>query len=287
MTAYRECDYFTDKRGDIYIVRGDLHPPGFVRAKLIYEKTPDGDRIRNNGERYRKNTKDEITLIAEDQINQRFQPLANPLRHRLDGIWLKIYNELKNLVPAGDIGIFGSTLLGFPIARDVDFIIYGLNNCRLLKQNIEKIKVVLAVPGISSDHINYQKQKFGASHNLSTNSFEKTLANKWCAVQIAPGISNTLMFGYKPEEISFELLADDQPGQDLIIAGEVLDDLYTNFSPRIFKIRDSAGLVFTIKTYYWAYHSCVKIGDQIKITGKLIDNNIILLNNFKHGIIIT
>ena len=91
------------------------------------------------------------------------------------------------------------------------------------------------------------------------------MANKWCAIQIAPGISNTLMFGYKEAEIGSWLEADDAPGDEVVIDGEVLDDLYTNFSPRIFHLKNSAGRIFTVKTHYWAYHAGVKIGDQVKV----------------------
>jgi predicted nucleotidyltransferase len=283
---YQECDYFIDTKGDIYIVRGYLHPEGLVRAQLIYKKDSDGERVRSNGERYNKMVIDIICYLPANEICEYFKPQDNPIRQKLDGIWLKLYQEVNKYVPEQDIGIFGSTLLDFPITRDVDFIIYGVNNCKILKENIAKIKNALGVSGISTDHIEYQTKKFSASHSLETNSLTETLANKWCSIQIAPGISNTLMFGYKPEEVTNLLIADDQAGQNTVIEGEVIDDIYTNFCPRIFSIKTELDQIYSVKTYYWAYHSCVKIGDHVIIFGKSIDNNTILLNEYEHGITI-
>ncbi|MFA6227599.1 MAG: hypothetical protein WC668_00205 [Patescibacteria group bacterium] len=286
MNDYRDCDYFIDDLGDIHIVRGYLHPVNLVRTKLIYKKTSAGDRSRRNGDCYEKNQIDQIIYLPASRIKEYFRPLNNPIKTSLEGLWLDMYNELNNYVAADDIGIFGSSLLDFPVTRDVDFIIYGLDNCRRIKSNIETIKMAMAVPGISTNHINYQSQKFSASHEPGNNTLAKTLANKWCTVQIAPGVSNTLMFGYKAEEIGDWLNADDRPGKDIVVEGEVLDDIRTNFSPRIFNVRDRRGIIFTVKTYYWAYHACVRIGDIVTIAGRLVDRNIILLNNFNHGIAI-
>ncbi len=283
---YQECDYFCDQQGDIYIVRGYRHPLPLIRAQLIYQKCANGTRIRNTGEKYHKIVRDEIVYINEQEISEYFQPRNNPIRYQLTGIWLDIYNQLKAIVPESAIGIFGSTLLNFPVTRDVDFIVYGLTNCKLLKENFNSFKLALHVPGISLDHIDYQTKKFAASHNLKTNSLTKTLANKWCTVQIAPGISNTIMFGYEPDELADWIIADDEIGQEIQISGIVLDDLRSNFCPRVFSLETNDGKIYDIKTYYWAYHSCVKTGDQVTITGKLVSNNVILLNNFNHGIII-
>jgi len=281
---YSNCDYFFDSSGNIYLVRGYLHPPGSVYAKMIYQKDEAGTRLDNFGNHYIKQQLDDGLLISKDSIVSYFKPRQATILKSLSGIWKNIYNSLLNSgVAKEDIGVFGSALVNFPVIRDVDFIVYGVDNCQLIRRQINKIKSDLGFTDISPDHIKYQAQKFGASHNLAATNFEKTLSNKWSTMQIVPGISNTIVFGYREEEVTSELDASDRPGREIIITGIVLDDLYSNFVPRIFKI-SSAGQIYTIKTLFWAYHGCVLTGQRVKITGKLVDDKVILINDFNHGI---
>lgn len=185
------------------MIRGYIHPYEAVWAKLIYKKDPRGLRFDNHNNAYTKDIGEELLLIPKSDIADYFRPLEAPILKNLSGIWKNIYDCLwrEVRVPQEDIGVFGSALLGFPIMRDVDFIIYGRANCVLVKNNMDRIKKYLGYGGISDDHIKYQSAKFNLWHDPQNTNFSKTLKNKWPTMQIRPGISNTIMFGYKEEEI--------------------------------------------------------------------------------------
>ena len=284
MSHFYDCDYIETKEGNFYIVRGSIHPTQKIRAKLIYQLDNNGEKQHSNGKKYSKIQKDYWEFIDYKKIKNHFNPLTDSKKNNLLGIWFDLYQQLKLFVPEKYIGIFGSTLIGFPISRDIDFIIYGINNCQIIKNNINSIKKSLGLTDLSEEHIKYQAEKFSPEHNPNNNSLTKTLKNKWCSMQIAPGIANTLMFGYKPEELNDDLIADDINGLEISIQGIVIEDIYCNFCPRVFLIKTKERKIWKIKTYFWAYHSAVKKGDEVLITGKNIQNNNIILDNYNHGI---
>ncbi len=68
------------------------------------------------------------------------------------------------------------------------------------------------------------------------------------------------------------------------IVGEVVDDIVSNFMPRVFSVQ-SAKIKYTIVTYCWAFQSCVKNGDCVEITGNLHDDGkTVSLDEPSHGI---
>lgn len=275
-----------DVNNDFFIIRGYHHPHGRLYATKVFEEDKNGDRINENGLRYKKVVRDKIISLEKSLVIKHFKPRKAKVKENLSGIWKEIFDYLTKInVPKRDIGIFGSTLIGFPAVKDVDFIIYGLDNLKKVKANIRKLKNTCGFSDISKEHIAYQSKKYSNSQNINFTNFNKTLQNKWSSLQIKKGLLMTIRFGLKDHEISPAFKVDlYKKGKEICVEGRVMEDIYTNLCPRIFKIK-SRNKTYIIKTLFWAYQSCVKDKDLVLIRGEKI-NNTIILKRYNHGVII-
>ena len=287
---YKDLDYLKDKNGNFYHVKGYYHPSDAVYVTKSFRVSLQGDYFHPSGIKYKKLKRDEIIQISQSQIAEIFKPEKSPVKSTLTGIWREIYDSFLELgIQEDSIGIIGSALLGFPVTRDVDFAIYGMANVRKLKVGIESIRSKLALGKISQAHILYQRKKYSAWHNLANTNFEKTLLNKWSSLQVKPGLLTTIRFGFKDDEIPAEYKSirfEDRLAKnaDVTIEGKVLDEFYTNFCPRMFTIKTDDGQKITIWTHFWAYQACVKIGDKVRLVGKLVKPKTVVLSEKLHGI---
>ena len=281
---FGDCDYVMDERKAIFIVNGYRHPPHGIYVTKVYEPAFDGDRLNRNGLRYRKVVKDESELVPLRRVTAHWTPCIVQPR-QLHGPWKHICEALLRLgVPAQEVRIFGATLVGFPLRKDVDFIIYGLENLKAVKVGIEDLKEELGVSGLSLEHIRYQAKKFEATHDPRYTTFEKTLANKWSSLQVKKGVATTLRFALRPEEVTDLFRVDlSQRGKMKTLHGEVVEDFLTNVRPRIFTIK-TRKKEYTVKTLYWAYQACVKKGDLVTVRGDLMDDGTLVLRKKHHGI---
>lgn len=284
----KDCDYILTKEGGFYIVKGYWNDKKVIAAKVFAED--------KNGGRYNTELKRNYKKISFSDCSQEILSLSTVRREYKPQIALKekkeslkgtVWHEvLYELVRAGigesDIGIMGSYLLGFEIKKDVDFIVYGIENCKLLKEKMPSVIKRLGATEISNEHIAYQAKKYSSLHNQESNSFGLTLQNKWSSIQIKPGLLSTIRFGYKDNEIPRNIF-DNNTKEEIEVTGIVKEDLYTNFCPRYFTI-NSNGEEYTIGTYFWPYQACVKKGQKVKVTGMLRDNNVVAIENEKHGI---
>lgn len=308
-----DLDYFITFNHIVYLVKGPYHPHDYVFAYPVFWPEKSGDRIHPRFGNFKKDVSDlnekifiihpeyrhnnvpfNTPLVPHNHIIEIFKPrerIPSFLKEEEKTVWHKIFFYLTdNLkIPKDDVGIFGSYLVelhknkkGEQI-KDVDFVIYGLDNFLKVKNGIEKLLHYFGFSHISQEHINYHVQKFGSLFDPTVNSFAKTLANKWSSIQIKPGILNTLRFVYKPEErpenpITSEI---EKPIQ---LKGVVEDDAGTNFMPRIFTL-NSQNKRYRIVTYFWAFQSCVKNGDHCLITGNLHkDGQTVSIDGCNHGI---
>lgn len=285
---YIDCDYVIDSSNNFFIVKGYHHPGDDLFACEVFVCDPSGERLNSNGLRYKKVIGNEILCISKETVVRHFKPREAKIRNNLSGVWKSIYNYLLEIgITFQDIGIFGSTLIGFPLIKDVDFVVYGIDNLKLLKNNMHKLKADLGFTDITKKHIRYQaNDKYCKFHNPNTNSMKKTLMNKWSSIQIKDGLLTTIRFAFKQDEITDAFKFDHNDGnKEVCLEGSVIEDFYTNFCPRIFKVRNKDG-THTIKTYYWLYQACVKNGDRVLVRGRRMDDDSININNYNHGIII-
>lgn len=281
----KSCDYVLDDEGRFHIVRGYWNQDD-VLVNTVWAPSSVGTRF--NGITSRNYAK----VIDENIIPRRISSIKNSFdpRTKLAEDYEKIKGTLwgnfvdlfvESGIPFEDIGIIGSYLIGFGIEKDVDFVVYGKENCKKLKQNMDKIKKSLNATSISESHIDYQIKKHGKDF-AKLNTFNKLLCNKWSSIQIKDGLLSTVRFVYKPEEIP-ENFWERKKIRDVEITAVVTDDLGSNFCPRSFQL-EVDGQKYTVATYFWIYQSCARNGMKVAIKGTLREGDIITLDSFEHWI---
>jgi len=278
----QECDYVLGDDGSFYIIRGYWDE---CLACKVFSPDKFGDRFNNiTKEMYSKVIEGYHIPRVLGSYKKYFKPRENLDSNFKDlrGIWKRFYNEILNCgIQKEDVGIMGSYLIGFDVKKDVDFVVYGIENCKLLKSKISSLKKNLGATSITNEHIEYQINKHTRGYSRN-NSFRKLLNNKWNSVQISDGILSTIRFVYKEGEI-LENYFNKKIVLEKIISGEVVEDLNSSFSPRSFVVR-TKDRVYTVATYLWIYQTCVKNGTKVKIKGNLREDNIITLDKFSHWI---
>ncbi len=313
MKKITDLDYFFTKDGIFYIVRGYYHPERGVFANPVYWPDKNGNRLHSNGKRYYKDVVEfnkktfslhseychnfvphNFPLVSRKDIVEVFRPrdkMQQFLEEEKGTIWHDIILYLVETMSVSpeDIGIFGSYLVGLnkntkgQHIKDIDFVIYGLDNFVAVKNGMEKLLKHFGFGHISDEHIRYHAAKFGREFFSSANTFEKILANKWSSIQVAPGLLNTLRFVYEEKEIPLNPIKNGVK-EICKITGEVINDLGSNFMPRVFSMQ-LGKVEYTVVTYCWAFQSCVKKGNRVEITGNLHDDcRTISVDASNHGI---
>lgn len=282
-----DCDYVMDHQGRMCIVKGYWHSTG-VLANVVYLPDVRGERFNpQTGLRYTKVIDQHQTPERIVTVKKIFYPRKCYQQSKITGelsgtIWGTLGQTLEEVgIPSTAIGIFGSYLLGFPVVKDVDFVIYGTENCRRLRQQIKILRQKINATGITREHISYQIEKHAKEFD-AFNSFECLLGNKWSSLQIAPGILSTLRFVYHPKEVPPDIFCHRLLGEKEL-QGTVRDDFGTNFCPRIFVLDTSEGR-YLVATYFWIYQSCVTRGMKIMVRGNLREGKVITLDEYMHGI---
>lgn len=136
--------YYVKVNGDIYAVKGVLHPPGKIIAIPIYVQMLDGryHRIRGLGEAFRRLEKNKPQYIEKldftgqptpviplDDVQEVYNPLefnhADTEAGR-DALTLKdIIEHIADI----KVGVSGSILLGLDDpSSDIDLVVYGLES---------------------------------------------------------------------------------------------------------------------------------------------------------------
>lgn len=291
MQKFIDCDYVLDRKGNFYIVRGYWNDKVVLANKVF---SPDKHGNRYNfllSKRYEKVILNNFFFqkLNKKEIGRHFKPKEGFVKNRelieKEPIWGRLAREIENSgVPESDIGIFGSYLLGFHIEKDIDFVVYGKDNCKLIKKNIKQIIKNLNAGRISPRHIEYQTKKYTRFHSPNRNSFPKLLANKWSSIQIAPGLLATIRFVYNENEIPEDIFSNEII-REAEVKGKVVDCFGANFCPRYFSIKNGSKR-YTVGTYFWAYQACVSKGMIVKIKGNFRENNCITIDGPDQGIMV-
>lgn len=289
-----DLDYFRTKDDIIFYAKGYYHPENIVIAIPVFWPDPEGDRIHESGRKYRKDVKEIVrhdkipksaVRVPSEDIVAVFRPreaFKKFMAEFDDSIWRKIAIAfIEEGIPQKDIGIFGSYLVGLAekkdggLIKDVDFLIYGLENFRKLKEGgFEKVREKLGLGRISKEHIKWHAEKYGRYFKPGLTNFEETLKRKWPSLQIAPGILSTARFIYKKGEIPPNPITSP-PLKRAAIRGRVVRDEGAHFMPRVFEV-SSQGQIFRVVTYFWAFYCAVKKGDEVEIIGTLHEDNALI-----------
>ena len=249
-------DYIQDYDDNFWIVEQiDNEIKGFK----VYEVNEEGNRYNNIT---KKNyTKAKFQKLEKIPAYKRlFKPNEFYLEKKdeLKGVWKKYVEVLNKIgIEDKDIGIYGSYLVGFDITKDVDFVIYGVDNLYKYYDNNELIKDYTNSTYINEKHIQYQYEKHRTYHHKDTDLLE-IIRRNWSGIQVDENVLSTPRFIDRNNE--HQTIETDNKKE---IIFEVIDGFKTAMLPRRATVLYN-GEEYTVETCIWKYQSFLRRGDVVK-----------------------
>ena len=277
-----DLDYIEDKKGNFWIIHGGGDT---FYCNLVFSPDIFGDRVnKKNGRNYSKVILDNMGFMPIEELE--VASVLNPrdfFEKNYSSIpedWKRIPEAIISLgIDKASLGIFGSFLLGFDVVKDIDFVVYGKENCKSILNNLELLRSRIGCGSISREHVLYQSKKYGDIYS-SENDFKKILSRNLAGMQMSTSVLSTIRFVYdyfeSPEDIVI------RRGKEITLEGKVSDSFGFNFVPRIASIDSEIGNV-RLLTYNWMFKSCLRDEDKIKVHGEYCkENNTLYLSKKEH-----
>jgi len=291
-TAFWDGDYIQDKKGIFYHVLGYNNNLNFINAVSLYIPDSTGPYFDKNGLRYKKQCNDLITRVPVDSIILHLKPYLFPDKAALPGPW---GDFLKFMVGNGislmNIGVCGSKLLGLTkqqpsIRDDIDFIIYGDKNRLKLKRSLGQNEKFYLGERLFDDYYLELIEKYRTRHSLEITNFPVIFKNRWSSIRVGKTII-TIRFCLKQREVKeFMNYSPIYNGPVVNIEGVVIKDSYVDYMPRVFVVNTQGNKKFMVYTHYWAFQSCVKQGQEVRVNGVQFQPNKVEISSYDHGIYI-
>jgi len=280
-----DLDHVVMTDGRIYRVVGNLdHNAKFVGYN-VYSPDPGGDRLFR-GLPYRKNftEDDELPLDALDtyvvlpkaRICEHLDPLtaAAEMAGTFAGSpWARLHAELTSLFGVKAVGIFGSAMLGMHLTpaggvrKDVDFVIDGAQNIRVLREHLPAIRARLGFTEVTSGRQGRQYERYRRVFRNENNSTDLVISRRWTAVQAPSGVVTTIRFRDPAIRLPYQLAAAfPVHTRNITVTGQVTDADLGNLFPRMFRLV-TAGYTWTVHLWWWKFASPVRDGDIITVRG--------------------
>lgn len=268
-------DYVLDYDDNFWIIMNITSEN--VYGFMIYKKDKNGDRYNIFTKmKYKKLNGNSVTKIPK--YKKIYKPRECFKKHfnEIPLIWKKYVQALKN-VGIDDIGIFGSFLIGFEPTKDIDFVIYGLNNFKKYRDNIDYIKNYIDATSITNEHINMQYNKHKNNYSNQCD-LKKIISRNWSGVELRNGVLST------PRFIIDNYVSPVKKGVDAIHEVEIIDGTLSDFVPRRAKAILN-GKEFEIISPLWKFQSFARNNDKLEIYGNYdFDNCVIILDEKKYYI---
>ncbi len=268
-------DYVLDYDDNFWIVNS-VAEDGML-GYMVYKKDENGNRFNNFTKlNYTKQYSDSIIPIPEYKAVYKARDCFKNHRNEIPLIWQKYVQALEN-VGIDDIGIFGSFLIGFDPIKDIDFVIYGLDNFRRYRDNIEYIRNYIDATSITDDHINKQYNKHKDNYS-SMCDLKKIIYRNWSGVELKDGVLST------PRFIIDGYVSPAKDGVDAVHKVEIIDGTLSDFTPRRAKALIN-GEEFEIISPLWKFQSFARDKDIIELFGNYnYDKHVVILDNRKYYI---
>ncbi|WP_373262296.1 hypothetical protein [Hungatella hathewayi] len=192
-------------------------------------------------------------------------------KDNLPDIWKKFIEALHIIgIDDSSLGIFGSTLCGFPVIKDVDFTIYGKENLEKYHKNQLFVKAYMGADYISKEHVEYQYHKYRHLYSPQMDLMQ-ILSNNWSGIQLSNGVLSTPRFII---DENFDIPKISNHNETIV--GTVYNSLTSSCTPRIFSLATEKGN-YTVITPLWMLQSCVRDNDKIKLFGEIDHSEKIIL----------
>ena len=192
-------------------------------------------------------------------------------KNKLTGIWKEYVSALNEIgINDNNIGIFGSYLIGFDIIKDIDFVIYGIDNLKKYYQYNNYIKNKLNANYISNDHISEQ-------YNKHKNRFPKEcdlkeiISRNWSGIMLENNVLSTPRFIDNNNYIT-----PIKKGIDTKIQVKVIEGLKSSLLPRIAKVVYNNNEYIIISSI-WKYQSFAHKDDELLIYANVDHNNKLII----------
>lgn len=238
-----------------------------IKGYIVYKVDDKGNRYNNITKKYyKKMTCENIKELPE------YKKIFKPNKHYLEikesitGVWKKYIDVLNEIgIEDKDIGIFGSTLIGFDLIKDIDFVIYGTKNLKLYHKFNDYIKEKVGATYITKKHIDYQYDKHKDKYSSKTD-LKEIISRNWSGIQIKDGVLSTPRFIDRANQ---KLLCDS--GNRKKVVCRVTSGLTSAMLPRWGEVIYN-NETYKVKTWLWKYQSFLKDGDVIECLADVNDN---------------
>lgn len=315
---FRDCDYIKTRDGVIFIVLGDLHPQGKVRAAGVYFPTGNGDRYdKSTGRKYIKkieqfvspelitsgahpeylpNRKDPLKigfLVPIGDIVEHYKPRER-LKELLENDilkgtpWKKLILNISEIakIPIKEIGIYGSLLVGLnKDISDVDILVYGLENLKKLRSNFEAVLLKSGVSKASKQQRMARVATWEKYSPIDTDRLRRMESRRWSRINVYGDNISSIRFAYGDDEVPNNSITS-APIKEIMVKGKVIESLRTHFFPRVANVIVE-GHPMEVISHHFLTFSCVSNGDEVEIFGnyrKEGSREYITLDNRNHFI---
>jgi predicted nucleotidyltransferase len=301
-SALFDLDHVVTKDNKIYRVVGNLNRGDTCLGYNVYAPHRDGDRVYR-GVHYRKNFIEDENLPADVLDTYEFISVANVVeRHDPiesakgnnttfeSTVWHDLYGELVTVFGVDNVGVFGSSMFGMHLTpegnvrKDIDFVIQGINNAELLRQQLPGIRRRLGFSCITEQRQFQQYARYQRVFRNANNSIRSIIARRWTGLQLSDQVVTTIRLRDTAPVLPFELLTARASNPTPVeVSGQVVDADSSNLFPRKFTVAKD-GVDIEIYTLWWKFSTPVRDGDLVTLCGNLItvDNrSVVLLTDFR------
>jgi predicted nucleotidyltransferase len=283
-----DLDHLVRKDGRIYRVVGNLDIQTHFLGYNVYSPSTDGDRLYR-GERYKKNfieddnlptdALDTYELVALKDVTEHHEPVRSARLNSVtfqSTVWFDLYTELARIFGDDSVGIFGSSMFGLHltpegnIRKDIDFVIQGIANVAVLRQQIPKIREKLGFATVTVERQLQQYDRYQRIFRNQNNSIRSIIARRWTGLQLSEQVVTTIRLRDPALTIPTELVtAPTKDLHDIVISGRVTDADSSNLFPRKFSVITEHESM-DIYILWWKFSTPVRDGDAVTVCGSVV-----------------
>ncbi len=269
-------DHVLDENDNFWVVN-EINEKYGPLGYLLYEKVKNSDRYNTMMQKYyiRHLCKELIPIPIS--INAVFKPQKCLFysKNILPKKWKGFVDVLNKIgIDDKDIGIFGSYLIGFEIKKDVDFVIYKLENLYKLYSNLDMVKSYLHATNISNKHILYQFNKHKSFYPIECD-LEEIISRNLFGMQL----ENDILSTYRFIDINNTITPNIQNNKNEAIVGKVLQSITSSCLPRFVTLQVGEK-IYKVYTSKWKFQSFARDNDILQLYGKVDhERKIITLND--------
>jgi hypothetical protein len=204
-------------------------------------------------------------------------------------IWFDLYTELVRAFGEEAVGIFGSSMFGLhltpegDVRKDIDFVIQGIHNVPVLRQELPKIREKLGFTPVTPERQLQQYARYQRVFRNDHNSIRAIIARRWTGLQLSPSVVTTIRLRDPDLKTSRELVtaaADER--DDVTVSGIVADADGSHLFPRRFTLVTDHGRK-DIAIFWWKFSTPVRDGDRVTLCDSVMtaeNRPVVRLTNF-------